>query len=159
SVEASNATLQATAADLQNVQLVLASELAADYYTLRELDGELVVLSESVALQTRGLNLVENRHREGIASGLEVAQQSTLLDSTKTQVTLVQQQRDNFEHAIAVLTGRSASTFSIPAAPLTATPPSIPVGVPSDLLERRPDIATAERTMAFQNAQVGIATA
>jgi NodT family efflux transporter outer membrane factor (OMF) lipoprotein len=158
-VEASNATLQATAADLQNVQLVLTSELAADYYTLRELDAELVVLSESVALETRGLELVENRHRGGVASGLEVAQQATLLDSTKTQFTLVQQQRDQFEHAIAVLTGSSASSFSVPAAPLTATAPAVPVGVPSDLLERRPDIATAERTMAFQNAQVGIAKA
>jgi NodT family efflux transporter outer membrane factor (OMF) lipoprotein len=159
SVEASNATLQGTAADLQNVQLVLTSELAADYYTLRELDAELVVLSESVALETRGLELVENRHRGGVASGLEVAQQATLLDSTKTQFTLVRQQRDQFEHAIAVLTGTSASGFSIPAKPLTATAPVVPVGVPSDLLERRPDIATAERTMAFQNAQVGIATA
>ncbi len=158
-VEAANATLQASAADLQNVNLIMSSELAADYFTLRELDAELVVLSESVAIEQRGLDLVENRHRGGVASGLEVAQQATLLDSTRTQFTLVQQQRAQYEDAIAVLVGQSASSFHVPSAPLTATPPPVPVGVPSDLLERRPDVAIAERNMAYRNAEVGIAQA
>jgi NodT family efflux transporter outer membrane factor (OMF) lipoprotein len=157
-VEAANASLQATAADLQNVQLVLTAELAADYFSLRELDSESNVLNESVAIEERGLQLVENRHNGGVASGLEVAQQATLLDSTRTQFTLVRQQRAQFEHAIAVLTGQSASSFSVPVASLEARMVPIPLGVPSDLLERRPDIATSERQMAFQNAQVGIAT-
>ncbi len=159
SLEASNASLQSTAADYYNVILVLTAELAADYFSLRELDAETQVVQESVSIQQKGLQLVQDRHAGGVASGLDLAQQQTLLDSTRTQLYLVQQQRAQFEHAIAVLTGNAASTFSIPAAPMNATPPPVPLGVPSDLLERRPDVATAERQMAYQNAQVGIATA
>ncbi len=158
-LEAANASLQSTAADLQNVQLVLTAELAADYFTLRELDAETAVVQKSVDIQQKGLQLVEYRHNGGIASGLDLAQQQTLLDSTITQLHLVQEQRANFEHAIAVLTGNPASTFSVPVAPLNMPAPSIPVGVPSDLLERRPDVATAERQMAYQNALVGVAKA
>jgi multidrug efflux system outer membrane protein len=156
-VEGANASLQSTAADLQNVQLVLTAELAADYFTLRELDAEYQVVQESVGYQQKGLDLVKNRHEGGIASGLEVAQQAALLDSTVSQLSLVQQSRAQFEHAIAVLVGQSASSLNLPVAPLRATPPPVPLGVPSDVLERRPDISTAERLMAFQNAQVGIA--
>lgn len=156
-VEAANASLQSTAADLQNVQLVLTAELAADYFTLRELDAELVVVQESVDSQRKGLDLVNNRHQGGIASGLEVAQQATLLDSTVSQLALVQQTREQYEHAIAVLVGQPASSLSVRVAPLQVTPPPVPLGVPSDVLERRPDISTAERLMAYQNAQVGIA--
>jgi outer membrane protein, multidrug efflux system len=159
SLEASNASLQSTAADLYNVNLVLTAELAADYFSLRELDAETQVVQESVTIQQKGLQLVEDRHAGGVASGLDLAQQQTLLDSTKTQLYLVQQQRAQFEHAIAVLIGVPASTFSIPPLPLNATPPPVPLGVPSDLLERRPDIATAERQMAYENALVGVATA
>jgi outer membrane protein, multidrug efflux system len=158
-LEASNASLQSTAADYYNVMLVLTAELAADYFSLRELDAEFQVVQEAFTIQQKGLQLVDARHSGGVASGLDLAQQKTLLDSTQTQLYLVQQQRAQFEHAIAVLTGNAASTFRIPMLPLNATPPPIPLGVPSDLLERRPDIATAERQMAFQNAQVGIATA
>ncbi|HEY4931126.1 MAG TPA: efflux transporter outer membrane subunit, partial [Terriglobales bacterium] len=154
-----NASLQSTAADYYNVTLVLAAELAADYFSLRELDAEMQVVQEAVTIQQKGLKLVDARHTGGVASGLDLAQQQTLLDSTQTQLYLVQQQRAQFEHAIAVLTGNAASTFSIPALPLNATPPPVPLGVPSDLLERRPDVATAERQMAYENAQVGIATA
>ena len=118
SLEASNASLQSTAADLQNTQLVLAAELAADYFSLRELDAEIKVVQESVDIEQKGLQLVEYRHNGGIASGLDLAQQQTLLDSTITQLHLVQQQRANYEHAIAVLTGNPASTFSVPVAPL-----------------------------------------
>lgn len=156
-LQAANASLQGTAADLQNVQLVLTAELAADYFSLRELDSEYQVVQESVKIQQQGLVLVNHRHEGGIASGLDLAQQQTLLDSTVTQLYLLQQQRAQFEHAIAVLTGNAASTFSVRIAPLLTAPPPIPLGVPSDLLERRPDIATAERTMAQQNALVGVA--
>jgi len=158
-LEASNAALQSTAADLYNANLVLTAELAADYFSLRELDAEMQVVQESVTIQQKGLQLVENRHAGGVASGLDLAQQQTLLDSTVTQLYLVQQQRAQYEHAIAVLTGNAASTFNVPARPLTATPPPVPLGVPSDLLERRPDVASAERQMAYQNALVGVATA
>lgn len=156
-VEAANASLQSSAADLGNVQLVLTAELAADYFTLRELDAEYQVVQESVGYERKGLDLVQHRHEGGIASGLEVAQQATLLDSTISQAALVQQTRAQYEHAIAVLVGQPASNFSVPVVPLRATPPPVPLGVPSDVLERRPDIATLERQMAYQNAQVGIA--
>jgi NodT family efflux transporter outer membrane factor (OMF) lipoprotein len=156
-LEAANASLQSSAADLQNVQLVLSAELAADYFNVRELDAETQVVQDSIKVQQHGLEVVKHRHDGGIASGLDLAQQQTLLDSTVAQLYILQQQRAQFEHAVATLTGVSASTFSIPIIPLQSTPPPVPVGMPSDLLERRPDIATAERTMAVQNAKVGIA--
>jgi multidrug efflux system outer membrane protein len=156
-VEAANASLQSSAADLQNVQLVLTAELAADYFSLRELDAEFNVVQESVGYERKGLDLVNNRHSGGVANGLEVAQQATVLDSTVSQLSLVQQSRAQFEHAIAVLVGQSASNLNVRVVPLQATPPPVPLGFPSDVLERRPDIANAERQMAFENAQVGIA--
>ena len=156
-LQAANANLQGTAADLQNVQLVLTAELAADYFSLRELDAETDVVQESVKIQQQGMVLVNHRHEGGVASGLDVAQQQTLLDSTVTQLYLLQQQRAQFEHAIAALTGTPASTFNVAVAPLRAVPPPVPLGMPSNLLERRPDIATAERAMANENALVGVA--
>ena len=156
-LEAANASLQGSAADLENVRLVLTAELAADYFNLRELDREAGVVRQSVEIQQKGLDLVNRRHDGGVANGLEVAQQAALLDSTATQLSLVLQQRAQFEHAIAVLTGKSASAFSLAEAPFDAAPPAIPTGVPSEILERRPDVATSERQMAFENAQVGLA--
>jgi outer membrane protein, multidrug efflux system len=156
-VEAANASLQSSAADLGNVQLVLTAELAADYFSLRELDAEYKVVQESVDYQRKALDLVQRRHDGGIASGLEVAQQATVLDSTISQAALVEQSRAQYEHAISVLVGQPASVFNVPVAPLSATPPPVPLGVPSDVLERRPDIAMMEREMAFENARVGIA--
>jgi outer membrane protein, multidrug efflux system len=156
-LQAANASLQGTAADLGNIQLVLTAELAADYFSLRELDSEYRVVQESVDIQQKGLVLVKHRHEGGVASGLDLAQQQTLLDSTVTQLYLVQQQRAEFEHAIAALTGNPASSFTVPDGPLTQTPPPIPLGMPSDLVERRPDVATAERAMAQENALVGVA--
>jgi multidrug efflux system outer membrane protein len=158
-LEAANASLQGSAADLENVRLVLTAELAADYFNLRELDREAGVVRQSVEIQQKGLDLVNRRHDGGVANGLEVAQQAALLDSTATQLQLVLLQRAQFEHAIAVLTGKSASAFSLAEAPFNAAPPAIPTGVPSEILERRPDIATSERQMAFENAQVGLAMA
>ncbi|HTZ97459.1 MAG TPA: efflux transporter outer membrane subunit [Terriglobales bacterium] len=156
-VEAANANLQSTAADLANVQLVLTAELAADYFSLRELDAEYAVVKESVGYQQKGLDLVNSRHTGGIASGLDVAQQAALLDSTISQLALVQQTRAQYEHAIAALLGQPAYTFSVAVVPLNATPPPVPLGVPSDVLERRPDISTSERMMAYENAEVGLA--
>src|SRR6202795_4855740 len=156
-LEAANASLEESAADLENVRLVLTAELAADYFNLRELDREAGVVRQSVEIQQKGLDVVNHRPEGGVANGLEVAQQAALLDSTATQLSLVLQQRAQFEHAIAVLLGKPASTFSVAEAPFEAKPPAIPIGVPSEILERRPDIATSERQMAFENAQVGIA--
>jgi NodT family efflux transporter outer membrane factor (OMF) lipoprotein len=156
-VESANALYQSSAANLENVRLVVTAELAVDYFTLRELDAEIAVVDSAAEYQQKGLQLVQNRHQGGIASGLDVAQQETLLNSTRTQATLLRQQRAQFEHAIATLTGVPASTFNVPAKPLALAPPSIPMGVPSDVLERRPDIAVAERQMASQNAQIGVA--
>jgi NodT family efflux transporter outer membrane factor (OMF) lipoprotein len=157
SVESANAAYQASAAGLENTRLLITSELAVDYFSLRELDAEIAVVDASVEYQSKALQLVQNRHQGGIASGLDVAQQETQLNSTKTQATLLRRQRSQFEHAIASLLGVPASTFSISAKPLTTTLPTMPVGVPSDVLERRPDIAQAERLMASQNAQIGVA--
>jgi len=157
SVESANATYQASAAALENVRLVITSELAVDYFSLRELDAEIAVLNSSVEYQNKSLTLVQNRHTGGIASGLDVAQQETLLNSTRTQATLLRQQRAQFEHAIAALVGVPAPSFSVPVKPLALPPPAVPIGVPSDVLERRPDIAQSERQMAAQNAQIGVA--
>jgi NodT family efflux transporter outer membrane factor (OMF) lipoprotein len=159
SVEAANESLQSTAANTANIQLVLTAELAADYFTLRELDAEWQVVEESVGYERKGLDLVNNRHNGGIASGLEVAQQAALLDATLTQLALVKQSRAQYEHAIAALIGQPAASFSIPSAPLKTTPPALPLGLPSEMLERRPDIATAERQIAYANSQVGLARA
>ncbi len=157
SVESANATYQSSTAGLENVRLVITSELAVDYFSLRELDAEIAVVNSSVEYQTKSLTLVQNRHAGGIASGLDVAQQETLLNSTRTQATLLRRQRAQFEHAIAALVGVPASSFSIPVRPLALAPPTVPIGVPSDVLERRPDVAQSERQMAAQNAQIGVA--
>ena len=138
---------------------MLTAELAADYFSLRELDAEYQVVEKSVGYERKGLELVNDRHDGGIANGLEVAQQAALLDNTLTQLALVKQSRAQYEHAIAVLVGKPASSFTIAVAPLHAAPPPLPLGVPSDVLERRPDIASAERQIAYANAQVGIARA
>jgi NodT family efflux transporter outer membrane factor (OMF) lipoprotein len=105
------------------------------------------------------LDLVNSRYRGGVASGLDVAQEETLLDTTRTQLVLLSQQRKQFEDAIAVLVGKSAPDFHIASRELTVQPPTLNAGLPSDLLERRPDIAEAEREMAVANAQIGIAKA
>ena len=159
SVEAANASYQASAADVENVRLMLTSDLAADFFQLRELDAEMADVQAAIDFEQAGLTLVENRHNGGAASGLDVAQQQTVLDSTITQLALLQQQRAQFEHAIAVLQGLPASTFKAPVRALTAEPPPIPLSLPAELLQRRPDIATAERDVAAANAQIGVAKA
>jgi outer membrane protein, multidrug efflux system len=158
-IEAAQASLQANAADLENVRLILTAELAADYFSLRQLDTQITLLVRTVDALQKGLDLVNSRHRGGVASGLDVAQEETLLNTTRTQATLLKQQRKQFEDAIAVLTGRPAPDFHLEARVLSADPPNLDVTLPSDLLERRPDIAEAERAMAVANAQIGIAKA
>jgi len=142
---------------LENVRLLITSDLASDYFTLRELDAEIADVQEAISYDEKGLKLVENRHAGGIASGLDVAQQETVLDAARAQLHLLQQQRASFEHAIATLVGLPAPTFQVATAPLTTSIPAIPMGLPSDVLERRPDIAEAERQMAVQNALIGVA--
>jgi len=158
-LESANAQLQASAADLENVKLVMTSELAADYFTIRELDAEIEVVRQALEFQQKDYDLVLRRKNGGIASGLDVAEQATILDATRAQLDLLRQTRFQFEHAIAVLVGQPASTFKLAVHPLDAAPPAIPTGVPSDVLQRRPDVATAERQMAAANAQIGVAKA
>ena len=159
SIEAAEASYQANAADVENVRLLVTAQLAGDYFNLRELDSELQILTRTVEALRRGLELVNSRHAGGVASGLDVAQEETLLNTTRTQAVLLQQQRKQFEDAIAVLVGQPAPDFHIPARVLNAEPPELDSGLPSDLLERRPDIAEAERQMAVANAQIGVAQA
>ena len=157
SIEAAQASYQASAADLENVRLVITAELAGDYFTLRQLDTQLGILNRTVETLQRGLQLVDSRHKGGVASGLDVAEEETLLNTTRTQAILLQQQRKQVEDAIAVLLGSPAPDFHLPGKELNAEPPALDAGLPSDLLERRPDIAEAERQMAVANAQIGIA--
>ena len=159
SIEAAEAAYQANAADLENVRLLVTSQLAADYFNLRQLDSELEILNRTVAALQRGLELVNSRHQGGVASGLDVAQEETLLNTTRTQATLLLQQRKQFEDAIAVLVGQPAPDFHVAPKVLHAEPPALDAGLPSDLLERRPDVAEAERQMAVANAQIGVAKA
>jgi outer membrane protein, multidrug efflux system len=158
-VEAARAGAQQSAADFENVRLVLTTDLAAAYFNLRELDIELDVLSRSIALQRRALELATARHDLGATSGLDVAQQQALLDTTLTQVDVLRRQRDQFEHSIATLVGRPAPVFALAPETGPRLAPAVPVGVPSDVLQRRPDVASAERAMAAANAQIGIARA
>jgi multidrug efflux system outer membrane protein len=159
SVEGAEASAQQSAADLENTRLVLSADLANNYINLRQSDIELGVVQRSIALQRRSLDLANARHDLGASSGLDVAQQQALLDSTLTQIDLLKRQRGQYEHAIATLTGTAAPVFSLPATDAELTPPSVPLGIPSDVLERRPDIASSERAMAAANAQIGIASA
>jgi NodT family efflux transporter outer membrane factor (OMF) lipoprotein len=157
-VQASRATAQASAADLESVGLSLHAELALNYFELRALDAEKQLIDTSVAAYERALELTRNRYKGGVASGVDVAQAETQLYSTRTQAIDLGVRRAQLEHAIAVLVGQPASGFAIPPAPLSATPPSIPVGLPSTVLEQRPDIAGAERRLMAANAQIGVAT-
>ena len=159
SIEAAQAAYQATGGDLENTRLVITAELAGDYYTLRQVDTEIGILRRTVEALSKGLDLVNSRHKGGVASGLDVAQEETLLNTTRTQAILLQQQRKQLEDAIAILVGKSAPEFHLEPKELDAEPPTINAGIPSDLLERRPDIAEAEREMAIANAQIGIARA
>ncbi len=160
-VEASQANAQASAATLGETLLSLQSELAIDYFQLRGLDATAQLLAATVAGDQKALQLTQNQYNVGVAQLSDVVLAQTQLVSVQAQAVNVGVQRSQLEHAIAVLTGKPPADFSLPPMPLTTAMlvPPAPVGVPSALLERRPDIAAAERKVAAANAEIGVATA
>jgi NodT family efflux transporter outer membrane factor (OMF) lipoprotein len=158
-VEASVAGAQASAADLETVRLTMHAELALDYFELRGIDTQKQLLDSSVAAYEKALRMNMNRFNQGVVSGVDVAQAQTLLETTRAQATDLGVSRAQLEHAIATLIGKPPADFTFRPAPGLPGPPVIPVTLPSELLERRPDIAAAERRAAAANAQIGIATA
>lgn len=158
-VESSRSQEQASADDLENIKLGIEAEVAMDYFTLRSLDAQTVLLRTDIEVFQKSLELTQNRRDGGVATDLDVAQAETVLKTTQAELPGTLLQRAQFEHALAVLTGQPASTFTVTERPLEIMPPIIPPGLPSALLERRPDISAAERRMAAANANVGVAKA
>ena len=158
-VESARENAEASAADLATVSLSLQSELAADYFELRSADAQKKLLDSTVDDYEKALQLTENRYHGGLSSNVDVEQARTQLETTRAQDIDVGVQRAQFEDAIAVLVGKPASTFTLSFSPAGEPPPPIPVGIPSQVLERRPDIASAERRVAAANAGIGIARA
>jgi NodT family efflux transporter outer membrane factor (OMF) lipoprotein len=157
--ESTQASAQASAADVETTLLASRSDLAQNYFQLRTLDAQKQLLEKTAVAYERSLQLTRNRYANGVASRADVAQAETQLRTTQAQATDVGVQRAQLEHAIAVLIGKPPSQLALAAKPLTGEPPLTPVGLPSALLERRPDVAAAERRMAAANAQIGVATA
>ena len=158
-VAAARHEAQATAADLETARLSLQAELAMDYFELRASDAQEQLLDQTVKAFEAALQLTTNRFRGGAAPKSDVAQAQTQLDTTRAQATDVTVQRAQLEHAMATLIGQPPAAFRLPPQALDTRPPDIPVGLPSQLLERRPDIAAAERRVAEANEQIGIAKA
>jgi len=153
------ATAQSAAANVGNARLLYQAELAQDYFGLHGNDGEAALLTRTEASYEEYLALTKNRLSAGVASDLDVAQAETQLYQVQSQLMDLGVQRAAFEHAIAILIGKAPAELTIPPATLNTPPPPVPVGVPSELLERRPDIANAERQVAAANEQIGIAMA
>jgi NodT family efflux transporter outer membrane factor (OMF) lipoprotein len=158
-VESYREQAQASAADLATVNLAMHAQVALFYFQARVLDAEEQLLNSTVTQYEQALELIENRYAGGVASELEVQQARTQLETTRAQAIDVGVARAQYEHAVAILIGKPPAEFSLAALPLTTPPPPIPAGLPSELLERRPDIAAAERRMASANAQIGVAKA
>lgn len=158
-VESSEASAQASGADLANARLSAQSQLAQNYFGLRITDETQRLLDETVEAYTRSLVITQNRYQAGTAAKSDVAQAQAQLENTRAQAVATGIQRAQFENTIALLVGESASNFRLPVQKFTASVPPVPVGVPSALLERRPDVASAERLMASNNAQIGVAIA
>jgi multidrug efflux system outer membrane protein len=158
-IEAARATEQASEADLRFVRLATEATVAIDYYQLRESDQELSVIDGTVHDLQQSLNLTQSLFQHGLSSELEVAQAKTLLDETNASEQSLMTQREQLQHALAVLLGRTPESLTLPSQPSNPEPPTIPVGLPSDLLERRPDIAEADRNVAAATARIGIAKA
>jgi NodT family efflux transporter outer membrane factor (OMF) lipoprotein len=156
-VELYRTEAQASAADLAVVNLTMHADLAVDYFAARSLDAEEKILRDTVAQYQQALQLNEDRYQGGVASEVDVEQARTILETTRAQLVDVGVARAQYEHAVAVLAGKPPAEFALPPLPVTTPPPPIPVGVPSELLERRPDIAASERLVASANAQVGLA--
>ena len=156
-VEAAKEQSQASAADFENVKLELQTELASYYFTIRGLDSQKRLLDDTVVNYQKAYDLTNNRYNGGVASKAEVAQAKTQLNQTQAQVIDLGEQRARMEHGIAVLTGKPPEGFHVAVAQLQNVIPEIPLGIPSELLQRRPDIAASERQVAAANAQIGIA--
>ena len=156
-IEANVDTAQASAADLENARLSIQSELALDYFLLHGLDSQRKLLLDTAEAYDRALQLTVNRYNQGVASQVDVAQAQTQLAQTRAEATDTMVARQQYEHAIAILLGKPPSEFSIPEAIITSDPPVVPGVLPSELLERRPDIAGNERRVAAANAQIGVA--
>ena len=156
-VESYREQAQASAADLATVNLTLHADLAIDYFQARSLDAEEQLLASTVKQYEDALELTQTRFRGGLSSEVEVQQAKTQLDTTRAQAIDLGVLRAQYEHAVAILIGKPPEELSLPPLPLTAPPPTIPVSVPSELLERRPDIAASERRVAAANAQIGVA--
>jgi NodT family efflux transporter outer membrane factor (OMF) lipoprotein len=158
-VEANVATAQASAADVENVRLSLQAELAVDYFQLHGLDEQKQLLDSTVVEYQKALKITSNRHDQGVASGADLAESETQLETARAEAIDLGVSRTQLEHAIAILTGKAPADLTIAEAPIKFAPPVVPVGLPSALLERRPDIAGAERRVAAANAQIGVAQA
>jgi NodT family efflux transporter outer membrane factor (OMF) lipoprotein len=158
-VEANEASAQASAGDLAAARLSAQAAVAQSYFQLRGLDAQQLLLEDTVAAYGKSLKLVQNQYAAGIVAKADVVQAQVQLKTTQAQAIDIGVQRAQLEHAIALLVGKPASSFSIARAPLEAVTPPVPAGLPSELLERRPDIAAAERRMAQANAQIGVAKA
>jgi NodT family efflux transporter outer membrane factor (OMF) lipoprotein len=156
-VESYREQAQASAADLATVNLSMHADLAIDYFQARSLDAQEQLLNSTVKQYEQALELNQSRFAGGIASEVEVEQAKTQLQTTRAAAIDVGVLRAQYEHAVAILIGKPPAEFSLPPLPLTAPPPHVPVSVPSELLERRPDIAAAERRVASANAQIGVA--